>query len=534
MARRSASAVRSGAGFSCFIIAMVLLPGTGAGPSEEVDLQLAFLPPASLHEQGFWSGDFEGTWHLDSDSAWTLQTSTSLSWARIHSGAIYSDEYVDLKRAEPEQAPEVAQGNGEAGTWEAVAPGPGIGGVFMQARGCSNVPSVGLALRGMFVADDTAAGAFDRQDSPSPAIRSPEWGQAGDAAMISQTADLSFTCDWIRLETHGLYGTIHIDGEAHEYGDPGTMARTPNGDHRAGVVVYDVIEARHATLHQEGSSTSYLSVNEPRIDWNGTSHWPLVDQGQAPVIGNATPNGTWILDGSFLVHGIEADERRTRAVISVTDASLLVDGSDVPLRATSDAVVAAAATGVVVAAVAAAWKLAAMLFTRLPAQEALKHPRRQALKAYIEEHPGATFRELVRETDIPAGTCRHHLSVLQRSQVIVEKRHRSTVRFFENHGKFEQSWESVVLLREPELKQVHDWLASNPGAMQKTLLDHAASAWDWSRSTTQHRLKRLVDEEMVDVMEIGRRKEYTVAEPRETRRSAMAGPWGAASLPVMR
>jgi predicted transcriptional regulator len=180
-----------------------------------------------------------------------------------------------------------------------------------------------------------------------------------------------------------------------------------------------------------------------------------------------------------------------------------------------------AAVAGVVAATAVVGILAKVLlgglFTKLSKEKALEHPRRQLLYAYIQEHPGANFRELVRRSDIASGTARHHLSVLKRSGHIVEKPHGGTVRFFENHGKYEASWGSVVLLREEPLKQLHDWLTAHPNVPQKAVLE-GMETLGWSRSTTQHRLLRLQHGGLVSMRQQGRLKFYNIASPAVERR----------------
>lgn len=137
-----------------------------------------------------------------------------------------------------------------------------------------------------------------------------------------------------------------------------------------------------------------------------------------------------------------------------------------------------------------------------------ENPRRRLLLQTIRAHPGATFRELVRSTGLAGGTARHHLTVLRRQGHIVERRHRSTLRFFVA-GTHNDDWEAVVLLRQAGLARLHGWLQEHPGVIQKDALEVAAE-WGWSRSTTQHRLQRLVDAGLLEAVPQGRRKMYRV------------------------
>lgn len=172
----------------------------------------------------------------------------------------------------------------------------------------------------------------------------------------------------------------------------------------------------------------------------------------------------------------------------------------------------------------------APLFTRLSKQEALEHPKRQSIFAYVQEHPGANFREVARSTGIAAGTVRHHLTVLERAGHLVERQHLGTVRLFENHGKFDHNWADVVFLREPPLAQVHDWLKEHVGSPQKSVLE-AFEKQGWSRSTTQHRLARLVEGGLVSIRLQGRLKIYSVVE-RVAFKATLASPAMPGMLPL--
>lgn len=146
-------------------------------------------------------------------------------------------------------------------------------------------------------------------------------------------------------------------------------------------------------------------------------------------------------------------------------------------------------------------------FTRMSMDDALEHPKRQKVYGYIISNPGATFREVVRETGFATGTTRHHLTILKRSNAIMEQKYLQTLRYFENHGKFTETWDTIALLREEPLAQLHDWLKENPWSNQKAILAAMAEV-GWSRSTAQHRLSRLVDGGLVAMRPQGRMNLY--------------------------
>ncbi len=146
---------------------------------------------------------------------------------------------------------------------------------------------------------------------------------------------------------------------------------------------------------------------------------------------------------------------------------------------------------------------------RVMGRDPLRHPKRASVAEYIREHPGATFRELLRGTGIASGTVRHHVAVLRQHGVIEEYRHLETLRYFERGSSESARWKDIVHLREPELARLHEWLTGVGPSFQKDILA-ASAAWGWSRSTTQHRLKRLVAGGLISVTDQGRLRRYTV------------------------
>lgn len=150
-------------------------------------------------------------------------------------------------------------------------------------------------------------------------------------------------------------------------------------------------------------------------------------------------------------------------------------------------------------------------------KDPLNHPRRARILAYVEGSPGTTFRELCRATGIGASSLRHHLNVLLRAGRIVERNHGVTLRYFENHGKYDDTWREVAVLRDDHLRELHRWLCRNPEVPQKSVLA-AMERRGWSRTSAQHRLKRLVEEGLVAERPRGRLKFYEVQDTVPERR----------------
>ncbi len=259
-----------------------------------------------------------------------------------------------------------------------------------------------------------------------------------------------------------------------------------------------------------GTQVGSIHLNTPNLMVYGLSREAdLFHDGVVRLPGFVGPGAdaagdqTLRANGTMTFSGLQATGDGSRVSGAWTPPSV-VFLDEAPLVTTQKALAAIAGAGIL----ALLAKLALALLTKTRSAPALAHPRRRVLHAFIEAHPGATFREVVRGTSIPTGTARHHIAVLKHANLIMEKPHNQTLRYFENHGRFNDSWNSVVILREPDLHALHQWLLKNPGAVQKEILEWATSK-GWGRSTTQHRLKRLEAEGLVKMTPRGRWKEYT-------------------------
>lgn len=141
--------------------------------------------------------------------------------------------------------------------------------------------------------------------------------------------------------------------------------------------------------------------------------------------------------------------------------------------------------------------------------DVLDHPRRRLLWKLVRKDPGVNFRGLVRRAKLAPATARHHLSVLVSSQLLVERSHGCTVRFFDPDA-MDEAWAEAVLRRDPALAELHDWLKANPRSPQRTVVE-AMRARGWARSSTQHRLARLVAGGAATIFVQGRYKLYGAA-----------------------
>ncbi|MES2155041.1 MAG: hypothetical protein V4510_07885 [bacterium] len=228
-------------------------------------------------------------------------------------------------------------------------------------------------------------------------------------------------------------------------------------------------------------------------------------------------NQTLLASGHVILGGLHSTGPRSAAAGfggELQDARL--DESPAPATLVSGIAV----TGEAVLGLAALLVLLRFLAPLLTApQDPLAHPRRASLHAFICEHPGASFREVCRSVRIPTGTTRHHLNVLKRAGLVIEYQHHSRMRFFENHGRYTETWRHTAVLRDPELANLRSWIEAHPGAPQKDVLN-AMETCGWSRSTTQHRLARLQNEGIIAVRFQGRYKTYAIGVERPLLRKA--------------
>jgi hypothetical protein len=198
---------------------------------------------------------------------------------------------------------------------------------------------------------------------------------------------------------------------------------------------------------------------------------------------------------------------RLRGSLDAPQAFAALDeGPRLPLAAAAGA--AAAGGGLALAAVLGLRALG-LLRVRREEEAGFGHQRRAGLYGLVAGEPGLTFREVERRLGWGNGVTRHHLDILVSQGHIVARRHLNTVRYFENHGRFDADWQEVVHRRDPGARWLLDAIREAPRS-QRDLVELAAER-GWSRSATQRKLARLVADGLVETRPGGSGRLYALA-----------------------
>ncbi|MFA5944114.1 MAG: winged helix-turn-helix transcriptional regulator [Candidatus Thermoplasmatota archaeon] len=370
-----------------------------------------------------------------------------------------------------------------------------------------------------YMRDDRAA----RYDALHPSGAVVVWTNANADSPSFSVSTLNPTV----VETSGIGFSCMQNSDFCPDGRDRSTQTPPNTKVETRTLSFHRFEGRSGQLNVSGRAQIVAGgSNVMDLELDGTARFPLAAfdcfECNGPELETLKVSGKIALDGLAASNQGRMDaEFRGNLVAAKIDER----GINPELLLQNTSLVAATAAGAGLLFILKF--LLAPFFTRLTKEQALEHPRRKQIFGYIQLHPGANFREVARNTGIAAGTVRHHLNVLERSGQVVEHPHGSTVRLFENHGKFDQNWSDLVLLREPVLGKLHDWLKAHPNSPQKAVLE-AMEAENWSRSTTQHRLSRLVDGGVASIRLQGRLKMYSVVE-KPTATTRLLAPPGAVS-----
>ena len=278
------------------------------------------------------------------------------------------------------------------------------------------------------------------------------------------------------------------------------------------VLGYNRMTTEGGVLDLEGTSNLAVAGGlVPSVAVDGSLRMPLA--GSAPACA-----GCLSLDGQTLaVNGHSL--LRSLQVSSGGDMRADLQGDFTSARLDEQAVnpvFFSSPSGIAVAATAAAGGLIAVvkwllvpLFTRHKLEGPLANERRRRLYECVIDNPGIHFREALRQAGVPAGSGRHHVTKLVQAGLIVERRHGASVCLFENSSRFRDSWHDLAALRNPDLRQLHEWVSAHPATSQKDIMAAFQASHGWTRTIAQERIQRLVRDGLLFSKAEGRYKFYS-------------------------
>ena len=118
-------------------------------------------------------------------------------------------------------------------------------------------------------------------------------------------------------------------------------------------------------------------------------------------------------------------------------------------------------------------KLISILGYRKVEQYAVSYNQnRQKIYETITANPGVKFNALERLTGIKEGTLKYHLLVLSMKRKIISFGRASSVRYFENNGRYNELEKKVFLhLQNPTTRRILEILASSPEVSRKEIAE---------------------------------------------------------------
>lgn len=130
--------------------------------------------------------------------------------------------------------------------------------------------------------------------------------------------------------------------------------------------------------------------------------------------------------------------------------------------------------------------------------------------AAVRAAPGSVLRSLAATTDLHPNVVRGHAQVLCDQGHVELRRTGSRILVYPTevapaHGK--RALATAMELRLEEQQRLLAFIKQNPGLDQAGIVK-AAQVWGWARSTTQHRLGRLVQAGLVDMAVVNGKRCY--------------------------
>ncbi|MEA3204308.1 MAG: hypothetical protein QOI63_1988 [Thermoplasmata archaeon] len=388
------------------------------------------------------------------------------------------------------------------------------------------VTATGLALAAPSAAGDTAQRFLPPVARPDTALRAQAF-QAGAGAALSLAPNGTASSLAFHLEASGVR-RIEWHNAAFACASHGACPGSATG--LAGPLAaqtYMELLANGGTLSGGGSAVA-IATGGPVLDATLAGALRLPGAHLAGTCGATAcpdPAGrTLLAHGNATFAGLApAGPRRLHAQVTGSFREAAYDETSAAAFTVPRAATVAAAVGALALLLALLAKPLLALFAHSERPPPLQHPRRRALFELVQQEPGLSFRALQRRLGWPTGPLQAHVARLLAARLVVAQPYRNTVRYFENHGRYRDTWQGVAVLRDPEAERLHAWLLAHPAAGQGAVVAEAA-AWGWKRSRALRRLKGLEEAGLVERRRDGRTVRYVLRGPQAPAQSVPEGP----------
>lgn len=276
-----------------------------------------------------------------------------------------------------------------------------------------------------------------------------------------------------------------------DYCPPGGGKATAfdGGDARVETYSYVELQAATGALTATGTpATVAVGGHGFNLAADGFFHFPQVKMdGRCKEQACPETDGeTLRINGSLELQGLhQAPSDKSRVATTASGHVLAASLDETPFTALTAQRTAAAAA--VVVGLVVVWKLALAFFARNNLRS-LDRPRVREVYDLIAARPGLMFTEIKRVLSRGDGSLARQLRMLLDDGEIVARRYRDTLRYYENHGRYDQVWMQHAALADDDLRRVYEWLVARPGKTQIQVLQGLP---EWPRRTLAYKLRSL-------------------------------------------
>lgn len=127
------------------------------------------------------------------------------------------------------------------------------------------------------------------------------------------------------------------------------------------------------------------------------------------------------------------------------------------------------------------------------AKKTLELEARKITFEAVRENPGIHLREIDRVLDVPLGTIRYHLRVLEKKELVTSRKEGKYTRYYAKGEIDRYDKDRLAVLRKELPRTIILFLLEYPGSSHKEITEAMAVA----PSTISYHLKRLKDDGMI-------------------------------------